>query len=93
MRRKSSCPYTLLYMHSLYLTILLLLEQESCQTVNVSSEAWLICQDAVEPTEMLANLLHYHARIHHGKQGTDAHDVPLPSTKEDEREDDCQDNQ
>lgn len=41
------------------LTILLLLEQEFRQAINISSEAWLICQDMVEPTEMLAYLLHH----------------------------------
>lgn len=50
MRRKSSCPYTLIIYR-------------------------------------LAYLLHNYAHIYHGKQGTNAHDVPLPSTKEDERED------
>lgn len=62
---------------------LFLLEQVSCQTIDVSSEAWLICQDAVEPSKMFAYCIAYRSHIDHGEEGTDAYDVPLPSTEED----------
>lgn len=49
----------------------------------MSSEAWLICQDAVEPSKMFAYCIAYRSHIDHGEEGTDAYDVPLPSTEED----------
>lgn len=71
----------------------ILLEKESCQTVDISSEAGLIGQDPVEPTQMLSSDAHHHAYIHHGEEGSDAYDIPLPSTEEHKAEDDSQDYQ
>lgn len=56
----------------------LLLEDEACQTVDVTAEAGLISQQAIKPTNVLAYHTHHRAHIDHGEERTDTYDIPLP---------------
>ena len=51
------------------------------QTVNVTAKARLVGQQTLKPSQVFAKDPNHHANVEHGKECSDADDVPLPGAK------------